>query len=140
MMPDTRVVGRDGAFTVLGERQAVTFRDLSVVHLHRVQRDDVDSTYHRAFCLNGTHWCVFDLRSLHRDFAIDFPTLLARDHSGVVLYTLRAAFVGDASFIAKAFEEFTHVWPVPAEPTLNLPRDVPAGRVVFQPELPRASA
>lgn len=140
MLPDTRIITRHSAFTVLGEAQTVVFRDSTAAQLHRVQRDLVDSTYLRALCLDGTTWCVFDLRHIHRDFQQDFPTLLARDHGGVVLYTLRREFPSAASFIVKAFQEFTHVWPVDEPVILDIPADALSDRLVHQPELRRAMA
>ena len=150
MLADTRIISRHRDYLVLAEHQAVVFRDNSIVHLHQVQRDVVDKhqvqrivpdTYLRAFCMDE-HWCVFDLRSIHSSFAVDFPALLSRDHPGVVLYTLRQHFPGgEAEFIARAFKEFQHVWTEPdaqVEP-LIIAGDYPVERIVFQPELRRAA-
>lgn len=150
MLADTRIISRHKDYQVLGERQAVVFRDSTVLYLHQVQRDFngkhqsrhvLPDTYLRALFYDKAHWCVFDLRTIHPSFALDFSALLARDHPGVVLYTLRQHFAGDAEFIDRAFRHFQHIWTEPAtdvEP-LIIAGDYPADRLMFQPELRRAA-
>ena len=150
MLADTRIISRHKDYAVLQERQAIAFRDRSVAYLHQVQRDICGKhgerhvfvdTFHRAICLDGAHWCVFDLRSIHSSFSIDFASLPPRDHSGIVLYTLRAHFAGDAEFVAFAFREFAHVWTtlVDGIEPLIIAGDAHHERLVFQPELRRAA-
>ncbi len=139
MLPDTRVFSQHGAYASLWERQVIVFRDQSSLQLHAVRRDGVDETFHRALLYANEHWCVFDLRSLARSFAADFAALPARDHAGVVLYTLRELFASDAAFIAQAFKNFVHVWPEVGVEPLLLDAAPASARVVFQPEL-RAAA
>lgn len=136
MLPDTRTISRHGDFVVLAERQPIIFRDNSGVFLHRVRKQGFEEVYLRAMPFQGVHWCIFDLRDIQPSFGQDFRSLLERDHPGVVLFTLREQFGGDAEFIARAFREFVHVWTdEAAEPLLILGAGPAADRVTFQHEL-----
>ena len=140
MLADTRILCRDGAFTVLHERQPIIFPDRSGAYLHRVRRNGVDETYLRAMPYEGVHWCVFDLRQVAPTIGEDFRLLLGRDHPGVILYTLRSLFPTNAEFIALAFKNFVHVWTAAdAEPLLILGDGPALDRLVFQPELKAAA-
>lgn len=139
MFQDTRVLSQHGAFASLWERQVIVFHDQSSVQLYAVRRNGIDDTHLRALLYGNAHWCVFDLRSISRTIAGDFAALLMRDHAGVVLYTLREQFAGDAQFIAAAFKNFVSVWTEGSAEPLLIEGAPPMARITFQPELRTAA-
>jgi hypothetical protein len=86
---DTRVLHTVSHHQVLAQRDAITLRDGSTVHLHPVAAQGHRLTFHRAMATATGQWHIFDLRHLCAAIENDMLALPSQDTPGVVLYSLR---------------------------------------------------
>lgn len=134
MLTDTRILQRHSGYEVLAECQAVRFPDNHAVQLHDVRRRGIDDMFLRACLYGKSQWCVFDLRTVHRKFAVEIPLTLHRDRPGLVLYMLRAEFPSTFEFFSRVSSNLESTWTTDVE--LRRATDgFTAGAITFQPEL-----
>jgi hypothetical protein len=89
---DTRALYDGTPYQVLAQRDPITLRDGTTVHLHPVATKDQRLIFHRAAVTNAGQWHVSDLRHLCASIENDLLALPPQDHPGVVLYSLRISF------------------------------------------------
>jgi len=119
-LPDTRAIAHSDRYTVQAQRCEVMFRDGSAIGLHPVAVDGYLHHFLRATRHEGLAWVIFDVRHLASEIELDMKRLEARDHPGLVFYTLRGLYhAGDAfrtALLAKALHTW---WPAPPAATVT---------------------
>lgn len=94
---------------VLSCRYEVLWADGSRVYLHPVRQNDADAHKLRALFHQG-RWILFDLAKVIPKTAAELLDGNLRDHPGIVMYGLRAAFHNAADLLAALQAQNKAAW------------------------------
>lgn len=100
MLPDTRIIHRQGDIEVVAQVHEVPLADASINITHPIKVEGIDSTFYRAFDIGNGCFAIVDLRKLSRTLGEEMLSTAVRDIPGLVLYTLRSHFKRRSELVA----------------------------------------
>lgn len=107
MLTDTRIIHRHGRYAVLAQRQETLLRDGTLLELHPVQEDGIESTFLRALLMKGVGCFIVDVRKLVSDLDHELRVAPTRDRPGTLAHFLRQAFPSGLQFHRRMGESYT---------------------------------